>query len=166
MTMDMAKFNRKTKTLTLKIFVAKGCSDSDMTRVADRLAGCVHAWESLQAPVTLLNIVKGYKTPFGKKSPLYLPKNIKRSWRTPVSPQMNQAVKEMMESGVLESAQLSPSFISPMFLTPKSDGTMRHVQISKFRLINIQKIPDLQPREWLVKIDISRLPPKKYLVLE
>ncbi|KAG7304662.1 hypothetical protein JYU34_010004 [Plutella xylostella] len=166
MTMDMAKFNRKTKTLTPTIFVAKGSSDSNMTRVAGRLAGFVHAWESLQAPVPLLNIVKGYKIPFGKKPPLYLPKNIKRSWRTPVSPQMNQAIKEMMESGVLESAQLSPSFISPMFLTPKSDGTMRpifnlknlnnYVQISKFRLINIQKIPDfLQPRDWLAKIDIS-----------
>lgn len=141
--------------------------NSDFHCVAGRLARFIPYWEKLQAPDIILNIIKGYKIPFGQKPPLRLPKTVNKKLVTVTSPQMNDAMNEMISTGVLESAQLSPSFISPMFLTPKSDGSMRPIfnlrnlneflVISKFRLINMHRIPDfLQPFDWLVKIDISK----------
>ncbi|CAG9123908.1 unnamed protein product [Plutella xylostella] len=67
--------------------------------------------------------------------------------------------------GVLEPVQVSPSFVSKMFLIPKDDGSSRpifnlqnlnnFVHQSKFRLINLQKVPSfLQANDWLAKIDI------------
>lgn len=132
---------------------------------AGRLINHIHVWAQMQAPESILKMIRGYRLPLVQKVPLCWP-SIDHKYQTNSSPQMRVAIKELIKIGVLEPVLPSRSFISPMFLVPKSDGTMRpifnlrnlnnYLITSKFRLINVQKVPNfLQPHDWLVKIDLS-----------
>lgn len=123
----------------------------------------VHQWQALHAPPTIVKIIQGLRIPFFRKPPLGVP-NLK--FQTPFSKDMDLAIQSLLEMNVLEPADPGPGFTSPMFLTPKKDGSTRpifnlkrlnkYLLVSKFRLINVQKIPAfLQPYDWLIKIDLS-----------
>lgn len=142
-----------------------GCGDSFDYKSfqAGRLQHFVKNWKALNAPLTLIKLIQGFRIPFCQKPPLHLPKV---EFQTPFSREMQKAVQSLLKMRVLEPADPSPSFVSPMFLTPKSDGSSRpifnlkrlnmYLPILKFRLVNMHRIPAfLQRSDWLVKIDLS-----------
>lgn len=142
--------------------------DSDSKHfLAGRLQYFVKRWKAWRAPDTLIQIIQSYRIPFVAKPPLVIPNLMNHPLQTFKSSEMDKVIVEMLKMRVIEPVSVSPSFVSPIFLISKSDGTSRpifnlkslnrYVLVQKFRLINVNKISTfLQPRDWLVKIDLSK----------
>jgi hypothetical protein len=83
-------------------------------------------WESLNAPETILKVLKGYRIPFTRKPPLSILsyKNCK-TFEPKLSIEMSEQIDKLININAISLNGFRSGYISPIFLRKKNDTSDR-----------------------------------------
>ncbi|KAK6011055.1 reverse transcriptase [Ostertagia ostertagi] len=132
-------------------------------RIAGRLADFVKSWEGFSGDPFILESIKGYRIPFGRRKPcLALPTHLSQMTTRALSEELDL----LREKGAIERVPTNTKvWVSSLFGIPKKDGSTRPIinlkplnaflEIPHFKMENLHSVSDVAYKgDFLAKIDM------------